>query len=116
MEFGGFPEGFRERRVRVDHVGQIGHGGAGFQREGGFGDQIARARANNGGAQKLAGGGIGQDFSDAIAPFEGQCPSTGRPRELGDFGRNAFFRSLGFGEADPGDLRIGENHGRDVRR
>ena len=50
---------------------------------------------------------LGQPFGAA----DGLGPTAGGPGELGHFDRAALLLGLGFGQAGPGDFRIGEDHG-----
>ena len=43
-------------------------------------------------------------------------PARRAPREPGDLDREPLLFGIGFGEPGPGNLRIGEDDGRDGRR
>ena len=102
-DFGGFHQRLGEGRVRVDAEGKILRGRAHLDGEHAFGNEFARAVADDAHAQHAFGGGVNDELGHAVSAVKGECTSARAPREFrhGDF--DALGLRLGFGQAAPGD-------------
>ena len=108
-----FHECLRERRMRMDRVGDVACGGAHLDRQYAFADQLAGARADDTDTEDPFGLGFDDQFGQAIGAVERQRSARGAPQELGDFDVDAFLLGFGFGETAPGHLGIGVHDRRD---
>ena len=64
--FGGFHEGFAQRGVRVDAVGEVAGDGGGFDGEDTFGNQLARAGSDDADAEDSLGLRVDDQFRKAL--------------------------------------------------
>ena len=84
-----------------------------FDGEHAFGDQFAGAYADDPNTQHALGLRIEDQLGHAFGAVESHGAAGGSPGKLGHFDLAIFFLRLGFGQAAPGDFRIGEDDGGD---
>src|SRR3546814_10328510 len=82
----------------------------------GLGDQVAGVHADDAGSNDALRGLVEYQLGEALgAPRADRAPGS-RPRELADADLQPLLLRLGFGDADPGDLRVRVRHRRDHPR
>ena len=95
--------------MRVDAEGKILRGRAHLDGEHAFGDEFARAMADDAHAQHALGGRVNDELGHAVGAVKGQCAPASSPREFRHADFDALGLRLGFGQAAPGDLGVGED-------
>ena len=98
--------------MRMDRHRHVLRGGAHFDREHAFRDQLAGAGAADADAKHPLALGVEDQLGDAVGPPQGNRAARGAPRELGDRDLDPLLLGLGLGLAGPRDLGIGEDDGR----
>ncbi len=111
--FGGFHEGFAERWVRVDAVGEVAGDGGGFDGEDAFGDQLACTGSDDADAEDAFGFVFDNQFRQALGASQRLGSAAGGPGEADDFHVALLSLRFGFGEAAPREFRVGEDDGGD---
>ena len=105
----------RQRRIRVDHAGNVLGVHALGQREPVLGDELAGMRTDDRGAEKLALR-IGDDLGEALRFAFGARAIDFVEREAVDLVRDVALLRFGFGQPDARELGIGERAPRDHLR
>ena len=99
--------------MRVHRVGDVARGGAHLDGEHAFADQLAGAGADNADTENAFGFRFDNELGQAVGAVESQRAARGAPQELGDFDVDVFLLGFGFGQAAPGDFRVGVDDRRD---
>ena len=102
--------------MRVDAFQNVAGNGSHLQREHALRDHLAGAAAHDADAQHPFALRVDEHLRQAVRDVECHRPAAGAPRELQHFVRHVLLLRVDFREADPGDLGIGEDHGRDTAR
>jgi hypothetical protein len=110
---GGFADGFADGGVGVDGCDELVDGGFEPEGEGGFGDEVGGAGAEDVDAEDFAVFGAGKDFYLAgAAAFDEGFAVAGQGEDACFVGEALGFGRL-FGEADAGDFGAGVDAGGD---
>src|SRR3954470_23424689 len=100
---------FRQRRVRMDRHRHIFGGGAHFDGEHAFRDQLARTRAADADTEDALALGMDDQLGHTVGAPERNRTAGCAPRELGDGDLEALLLGFRLGQARPCNLGIGEH-------
>ena len=103
-DFGAFHQRLGEGRVRVDAEGKVLRGRAHLDGQHAFGDEFARAVADDAHAQHALSSGVNDELRETVRAVKGQRAAARAPRELRDGDFDAFGLRLGFGQAARSDV------------
>src|SRR5438309_3419061 len=95
----------RERQVRSQ--------GSHFNGEYAFRNELTGPTASDADAQYPTGGWIKDEFGNTIVAIERCGPAGSSPGKAGHLNGTPLLLSLGLGQTTPGNLRVGEDDGRD---
>ena len=102
--------------MRVDGQRHVLRRGPHLDGEDAFGDELAGAGTADADAEHALALRVDHQLGDAVGAAERDGAAGCAPGELGDRHLEALLLRVGLGEAGPGDLGIGEHHGRNRRR
>ena len=103
---GGLADGFGHGRVGVAGAGEVFGGRTEFHGDADLMDHLTDADAHHVRAEDAVGLGIGKDFHKAGRLMIGPRAGIGLEGEFALLVLDAGLFQLGFGLADPGDLRV----------
>src|SRR5215472_17661801 len=107
---GGFLDGFVQGRVGVAGAGDVLRRRGKLHADDELGDQIARIRADDMGAEDAIRRLVGEDLDEAVGHGHGARPAIGHEGELANLIGDALGLQLLLGLPDGGGLRPGIDH------